>query len=517
MEKKNNFCGKCGARLSENAQFCPNCGNPIEQKKLPLEAERITEAKQVSSTEKKSTPIKKNRRKIKLRFILICMIVILGIIIILFSIGFISGNSNGTDVSKALLGREFMSDFIKQNNFAKMSDFYYVSKDGGVTVELDENGVPKNVMISNGNITLFDIQCGDQFLFETVGKKLTSNGYMYYDSNEDSITYIAEFPNGHKEIKMLLNGESEEINSIIYSVYIMEESEETREEKVKEEVNIIKKETAQNDTDKMEEGLSDTEKKDLYMINHIFPGKQDTIVSWYSSKTGYYMIPCPKTEEKYFVLFSCENSNAKAAQEYYVEVTDISSTENGGIACKGPLYSLFEPGADATAVVQIVWESPESIDFPTISVCDGNQFTDTSVIADDYDYAGPIENYGYYIPVWKEDYEYSTDNWDLNTPYYSDAGDTMNEPHIMIVDSSTREITDDEIYWMTPEQLQIAINEIYARHGRKFKDSHLQEWFDAQLWYQGNIKPEDFNDSMLSQIEKDNIAVLQHRKQVNEM
>lgn len=230
MEKKNNFCGKCGAPLSENAQFCPNCGNPISQKKLPFKDEGRTEGRQIPGNKDKIFPIKEDSNKINFKFILICTIVALGIITILSSIGSISGNDNVVEVSKALLGKEVMLDFIKKNNFEKLSDSYYVSKDGGTTVELDENGVPENVTINNGNITLFDIQCGDQFLFETVGKKLTSNGYMYYDSNEDSTTYISEFPNGHKEINMFINGESGEIYSIVYSVYIMEESEEAKEE-----------------------------------------------------------------------------------------------------------------------------------------------------------------------------------------------------------------------------------------------------------------------------------------------
>ena len=66
---------------------------------------------------------------------------------------------------------------------------------------------------------------------------------------------------------------------------------------------------------------------------------------------------------------------------------------------------------------------------------------------------------------------------------------------------------------MTPQQLRYAKNEIYARHGRKFKDAELQAWFDAQEWYDGTIAPEAFDDNVL--IEKKNIQVLQHRLEVN--
>lgn len=99
-------------------------------------------------------------------------------------------------------------------------------------------------------------------------------------------------------------------------------------------------------------------------------------------------------------------------------------------------------------------------------------------------------------------------------PYYSDEGE-IDSAYIMIPQSSTEYISDTDIYWMTPDQLRRAKNEIYARHGRRFKDSQLQSWFDEQSWYQGSIAPEDFSESVLSEIEKANIKVIQHRMEVN--
>ena len=64
---------------------------------------------------------------------------------------------------------------------------------------------------------------------------------------------------------------------------------------------------------------------------------------------------------------------------------------------------------------------------------------------------------------------------------------------------------------MTPTQLRYAKNEIYARHGRKFKDKELQIWFDSQEWYDGYIEPEDFDESVFSEIEKENILTIQHQ------
>ena len=95
--------------------------------------------------------------------------------------------------------------------------------------------------------------------------------------------------------------------------------------------------------------------------------------------------------------------------------------------------------------------------------------------------------------------------------YYNDDSDTMREPYILIENSSTDYLTDSDIDWMTPTQLRYAKNEIYARHGRKFKDKELQEWFDSQEWYDGYIEPEDFDESVFSEIEKENILTIQHQ------
>ena len=104
---------------------------------------------------------------------------------------------------------------------------------------------------------------------------------------------------------------------------------------------------------------------------------------------------------------------------------------------------------------------------------------------------------------------------DSDTSYYSDPDDIMDEPHILIENSSSTYLSDSDICWMTPEQLRYAKNEIYARHGRKFDDAELQKWFDEQDWYNGTIEPEDFNDRVFSAIEKANILLIRHQLEVN--
>lgn len=74
--------------------------------------------------------------------------------------------------------------------------------------------------------------------------------------------------------------------------------------------------------------------------------------------------------------------------------------------------------------------------------------------------------------------------------------------------SSIMPVTPDTILNFTDNDLWIARNEIYARHGRKFTNSYLQRYFERLSWYQGTVEAAEFDDSVLSQTERDNIAVL---------
>ena len=50
--------------------------------------------------------------------------------------------------------------------------------------------------------------------------------------------------------------------------------------------------------------------------------------------------------------------------------------------------------------------------------------------------------------------------------------------------------------------------EIYARHGRKFNDETLQNYFNGCSWYIPTIEPENFTEDMLSQVERDNVDLI---------
>ena len=74
--------------------------------------------------------------------------------------------------------------------------------------------------------------------------------------------------------------------------------------------------------------------------------------------------------------------------------------------------------------------------------------------------------------------------------------------------SSQIRLTEDDISFLSDEEKRIAVNEIYARHGRKFNDANLQQHFNQCSWYSGTIEPENFDENVFSLVEKYNLQVL---------
>jgi hypothetical protein len=76
---------------------------------------------------------------------------------------------------------------------------------------------------------------------------------------------------------------------------------------------------------------------------------------------------------------------------------------------------------------------------------------------------------------------------------------------------TTEELPDNFAEQMFTEDLRILRNELYARHGRVFKDPVLQKYFAAQAWYKPDL---EFKDEMLSTIEFKNLAKLKSAEEM---
>ena len=72
-------------------------------------------------------------------------------------------------------------------------------------------------------------------------------------------------------------------------------------------------------------------------------------------------------------------------------------------------------------------------------------------------------------------------------------------------DSSYRKLTDSEVSRLSSAEIQQAINEIYARYGRVFKDSQIKAYFNSTEWY---VENPSYSDSNVNDIEKANLSLL---------
>ncbi len=84
-----------------------------------------------------------------------------------------------------------------------------------------------------------------------------------------------------------------------------------------------------------------------------------------------------------------------------------------------------------------------------------------------------------------------------------DIGKAVNSTYIL--PQSDRDLLEiEDLEKLSKDECSLARNEIYARHGRRFKDESIQAYFDSCSWYKGETEPEDFDENFLNIFEKAN-------------
>lgn len=96
----------------------------------------------------------------------------------------------------------------------------------------------------------------------------------------------------------------------------------------------------------------------------------------------------------------------------------------------------------------------------------------------------------------------------IPTPVPQQPVSTKTDSTYIIPDSSYRYLSYGDYSGLNNDQKQMAINEIYARHGRLFTIPQVQAYFDKKTWYTGTTAPEYFNEGVFNAYEKANIKTL---------
>lgn len=81
------------------------------------------------------------------------------------------------------------------------------------------------------------------------------------------------------------------------------------------------------------------------------------------------------------------------------------------------------------------------------------------------------------------------------------------------MDLTARYAAPVELGYLPTEDLGLLRNTIYALHGRKFRDPVLKEYFEKKFWYKASAEPEDFSESVLNDVERANIRLIQELEQ----
>ena len=74
--------------------------------------------------------------------------------------------------------------------------------------------------------------------------------------------------------------------------------------------------------------------------------------------------------------------------------------------------------------------------------------------------------------------------------------------------SSTEYLSESDISSLTWEQLCLARNEIFARHGRMFNTPQIRAYFESKDWYNPTIAADRFDNNSLSAVEKANVQLI---------
>ena len=127
--------------------------------------------------------------------------------------------------------------------------------------------------------------------------------------------------------------------------------------------------------------------------------------------------------------------------------------------------------------------------------------TAVSNTAANYDQA-TTENY------LKWEYRVLTEEAQLRLELSRLSAASESDSEYLLADSDSRYLTEDDLAGFTAEQCRLARNEIYARHGRRFKDPALQRYFDSLSWYDGTIEADAFNDSVFNSYERANCSLI---------
>ena len=200
---------------------------------------------------------------------------------------------------------------------------------------------------------------------------------------------------------------------------------------------------------------------------------------WKSTGNEYMLIPYIK-DGKELIEFRLYGE-----AKFLLEGLSFAKTENNGLKVSGKMRNLKDNSWNADA--DVIWNSLETIDYPIVTLTNGTEFTDVDM-SGDYSYAGMVNSAG-----------------------QSNAGTATNASEYIFPYANERLIARGEYENLDAASLRLAINEIYARHGRQYDTPDLNEYFSSKSWYRPQYSKSEFDkieSQVLNSYERENIKIL---------
>ena len=113
------------------------------------------------------------------------------------------------------------------------------------------------------------------------------------------------------------------------------------------------------------------------------------------------------------------------------------------------------------------------------------------------------------VSLGAEEVEETTEEETTQPTTAEQTSNTQSSNYYVLPNSSTTNLNNSQVESLSNDELNIAVNEIYARNGRIFQSASLAEYFNSQSWYEPKYTADEFDKNVnLNQYEQYNINLL---------
>lgn len=470
------FCGNCGYKLKNNAEFCANCGTKVENSNTNvnknISSGNVPDASNITSNPPNDAKTTKNKGLIvglSIGIGALAMVVVVLIAVLIFGNNWFGNNS-------------INSEKYKNTN---------------------PNAKNINMMITQIETSMFP----DVAIYTSVK-----------DSNENNVTGLAaedfqmielgsngdEYLSDCKSISMLSDSDELNVNLVIDQSASMNSSNKMSQ--AKSAANKFVSEISSRKTSNLELTTFDDHvynkqpftNNSLLLQSSISSIKTNGNTALYDALYWAIQRTSMRSGSRFVVAFTDGEENRSIYTEnevielskktgipvYIIGVGDSinrSSLQSIASKCKGQYYdcSVSNMTNTLSSIYSNIYAYTESLYkfiFTSANEENLNSYRTLSIVCKDGSrYIGECQTT--YAP--KNDislYENKAVNGDYVLP-----------------DSNSRYYSESELQSMSIWDLYLARNEIYARHGRDFKHRDLKEYFATKSWYSIRYSPEEFD------------------------